>query len=147
MENLIFLKSFLGKHPNTTIKTWGNSSGLNQKSVKRLLRWGIVKNFGSTRYPQWKWIGGDVTERMSNLVLSNDRVYKKKRRKRKSKSVSSKPKTIFDILMKYPNISVTINSDVIVEIKSSDDITISRNNTRMKVENLTMLENILSLTA
>lgn len=147
MENLIFLQSFLGKHPNTTIKTWGNASGLNQKSVKRLMRWGIVKNFGSTRYPKWKWTGGDVTERMSNLVLSDERVYKRKRRKRKSKTVASKPKTIFDILMKYPNISVTINSDVIVEINSSDDITISRNNTRMKVENLTMLENILSLTA
>lgn len=147
MENLIFLQSFLGKHPNTTIKTWGNAAGLSQKSVKRLLRWGMVKNFGTTRYPQWKWVGGDVTDRLSNRVLSDERVYKRKRRKRKSKTVSSKPKTIFDILMKYPNISVTINSDVIVEIKSSDDITISRNNTRMKVENLTMLENILSLTA
>lgn len=146
MENLIFLQSFLGKHPNTTIRTWGNASGLNQKSVKRLMRWGIVKNFGSTRYPQWKWIGGDVTEKMSKLVLSNERVYKRKRRKGKQVSPRSS-KTIFDILMKYPNISVTINSDVIVEINAKDDITISRNNTRMKVSDLTMLENILSLTA
>jgi antitoxin component of MazEF toxin-antitoxin module len=147
MQNLIFLKAYLNKYPNATIKSWGNAAGLSQKSVDRLIRWNIVKNNGTTRNPKWEWIAGEPTDRMYNEVFSETKVFKRKRRKRRTKTVASKPKTIFDVLMKYPNISVTINSDVIVEIKSSDDITISRNNTRMKVENLTMLENILSLTA
>jgi antitoxin component of MazEF toxin-antitoxin module len=142
MNNLIFLKKFLGKYPNTTIKTWGNSSGLSQREIKRLIRWGIVKNNGAKRSPNWVWSGGEPTEKMYNRVFSTQRVYKKKRKAR-----TPNTKGLFDILMKYPNIKVQINKDIVVEVRSADDITISRNNTRLKVENLTMLENILSLTA
>lgn len=145
MENLIFLQSFLGKHPNTTIKTWGNASGLSIKSAKRLMRWGIVKNFGSTRYPQWKWVGADPNEKMANLVLSDARVYKKKRRK--SSKAKRSQSSLLDIVMKFGNVKLTVNKDIVIEIKSSSDITVTRNSTRMKVTDLTMLENILSLTA
>ena len=145
MTNLNFLKAFLGKHPNATIRTWGKASGLSQREVKRLIRWGIVKNNGSTRRPNWVWSGAEPNEKMHNKVFSDKKVFKKRRRTRKVST--PKTNTLFDILMKYPNIKVHINKDIVVEVKSADDITISRNNTRMKVENLTMLENILSLTA
>ena len=145
MENLIFLQSFLGKHPNTTIKTWGNASGLSIKSAKRLMRWGIVKNFGSTRYPQWKWVGAEPNEKMANLVMSDARVYKKKRRK--SSKAKRSQSSLLDVVMKFGNVKLTVNKDIVIDIKSSNDITVSRNSTRMKVTDLTMLENILSLTA